>query len=146
MPRFAMELGAPHETQFLPLRPLNSGLRHWPQPRQMYQHLLQPNTNSFGRTAGIAAGFLSVALAAAGFLSVALPAAGFVAFALAAAGFLSVAFGRPDVEPASNFDCINATIASAVVGIGLEPSAAGRIAEVGSAVKMPSVMGSIGLS
>ncbi len=110
----------------------------------MYLHLLLPDTNSFGRTAGIAAGFLSVALAAAGFLSVALAAAGFVAFALAAAGFLT--FGQPDVEPASNFDCINATIASAVVGIGLEPSAAGRIAEVGSAVKMPSVMGSIGLS
>ena len=112
-------IGRALETQFLPRRPLKSGLRHWPQPRQMYLHLLQPNTNSFGRTAGIAAGFLSVALAAAGFLSVALAAggfflsvalaaAGFVAVALAAAGLLSVAFGWPDVESAGNFDCIKA--------------------------------------
>ena len=58
-------------------------------------------------------------------------AAGFaVAFVLADA-----VFGRPDVEPASNFDCISATIPSAVFGIG----AAGTIAEVGSAVKVPSV-------
>ena len=141
------------------LRPLKSGLRHWPQPRQTYLHLLQPNTNSFGRAAGFlvafgrAAGFLSVALAAAGILSVALAAAGFVAVALAAAGFLSVAFGladaafgRPDVEPASNFDCIYATITSAVAGIGLEAAAAGRIAEVGSAVKVPSAMASLGAS
>ena len=123
-----MESSAPLATQFgvgLPyLNPDRIGVCRF--GRYLNLGLLQPNTNSFGRTAGFAAGFLSVAFAlAAGFLSA---AAGFVAFALAA-GFLSAAgfavafvladavFGRPDVEPASNFDCINARIPSAVFGI-----------------------------